>query len=122
MTKAEVLLWMQLKNKKLWVRILRQFSIGVFIVDFYCPALKLAIEVDGLTHHTDEEIEYDLYRENEISKLGIKFLRFSNIEIYEELHNVLEKIKREIEARRICKLWKKIIWTKNYNNPPLSPL
>jgi very-short-patch-repair endonuclease len=52
MTEAEKILWLQLKNKRLGVRFLRQFSVGAFVMDFYCPALKLAIEVDGATHNT----------------------------------------------------------------------
>jgi very-short-patch-repair endonuclease len=51
MTKAEVLLWIQLKNRKLLgQRVLRQYSVGPYVVDFYIPKLKLAIEVDGATH------------------------------------------------------------------------
>lgn len=59
MTKAEVLLWMELKNRKLGVRFLRQYGIGSYVLDFYCSELKLAVEVDGATHITDEEIRYD---------------------------------------------------------------
>ncbi len=97
MTKAEVLLWLELKNKKLGVRILRQFSVGPFVIDFYCPELKLAIEVDGVTHSTDEEIEYDKYREEAIAQLGIQFIRYTNPEIYDNRGNVIEKIKKKIE-------------------------
>jgi len=59
MTKTEGLLWFELKNKKLGERFLRQFSITKYVVDFYCPRLKLAIEIDGATHLTDDEILYD---------------------------------------------------------------
>jgi leucyl-tRNA synthetase len=97
MTKAETLLWLEIKNKKLGERFLRQYSIHKFVVDFYCPALKLVIEVDGVTHNTDDEINYDRQREEVISRLGISFLRFTNPEIYEDLHNVLEKIQSKIE-------------------------
>jgi len=65
-------------------------------VDFYCPEIKLAIEADGATHITDEQIEYDSFRQSEIENLGIVFLRFTNPEIYEDLYNVLEKIKLKI--------------------------
>ena len=100
MTKAEVKLWLELKNKKLGARFLRQYSIHAFVVDFYSPELRLAIEVDGVTHSTDEEKEYDESRQSEIEQLGVVFLRFSNPEIYHDLHNVLEKIKANIEVRR----------------------
>ena len=97
MTKAEVLLWVELKNKKLGVRFLRQFSINAYVVDFYCPSLKLVIEVDGVTHQTAEEKEYDKRRESEIGQLEIQFIRFTNPEIYEALDQVLESIKNKIE-------------------------
>ena len=97
MTKAEVLLWLELKNKKLGVRFLRQFSIKAFVVDFYCPEIKLALEIDGATHITREEIKYDKQRQEYIESLSIKFLRFDNIEIYYDMFNVLEKIKAKIK-------------------------
>lgn len=100
MTKAEVLLWLELKNKNLGVRFLRQYSVDRYVLDFYNPELKLAIEVDGATHVTDEQIEYDNKRQSEIESAGIVFLRFINPEIYEDLYNVLEKIKLKIEERK----------------------
>lgn len=105
MTRAEVLLWSELKNKKLGVRFLRQYSIGKFVVDFYAPEIKLAIEVDGVTHNTPEEIEYDAIRQNIIEENKITFLRFTNPEIYEEMHKVLESINLKIsELRKLQKI------------------
>jgi very-short-patch-repair endonuclease len=96
MTKAEVLLWQELRYKKLGVRFLRQYSIGSYVVDFYAPEIKLAIEVDGATHITKEEIEYDKKRQLKIESLKIVFQRFTNSEIYEDLFNVIEKIEKKI--------------------------
>lgn len=105
MTRAEVLLWSELKNKKLGVRFLRQYSIGKFVVDFNAPEIKLAIEVDGVTHNTPEEIEYDAIRQNIIEENKITFLRFTNPEIYEEMHKVLESINLKIaELRKLQKI------------------
>lgn len=101
MTRAEVLLWFELKNKKLGVRFLRQYSIGKFVVDFYAPEIKLAIEADGVTHSTPEEIEYDAIRQRIIEENKITFLRFTNLEIYEEMHKVLENLKTEIAELRM---------------------
>jgi very-short-patch-repair endonuclease len=98
MTKAEVLLWIQLKNKKLLgQRVLRQYSVGPYVLDFYIPKLKLAIEVDGATHMTDEEKEYDRHRQEEIENLGIRFLRFRNPEVYSEMSSALQKIKDRVK-------------------------
>lgn len=97
MTRAEVILWYELKNKKLGARFLRQYSIGKFVVDFYAPDIKLAVEADGATHCTPREIEYDAIRQSIIEENKISFLRFTNPEIYDDLYNVLEKIKTKIE-------------------------
>ncbi len=96
MTKAEVILWFELKNKKLVVRFLRQFSIGKYVIDFYCPKLKLAIEIDGYTHLLKEEIEYDRIRQTEIEVLGVKFLRFTNEQIKCKLTNVIKEVNKKI--------------------------
>lgn len=96
MTRAEKLLWDELKNKKLGVKFRRQYSIGSYVVDFYSPELKLAIEVDGDTHNSPEAIEYDKHREEEISNLKIKFLRFLNEDVFSDLNSVIQKIENEI--------------------------
>ena len=80
MTKAEVFLWVQLKNKQiLGCKFRRQHSIGSFVVDFYCPKLKLALEVDGESHFTKEAVEDDKRREEYIKSFGIRFLRVTNL-------------------------------------------
>ena len=67
MPKAEIILWSQLKGKKLdGFKFRRQHSVGPFIVDFYCPKLKLAIEVDGDSHYQEGIEEYDKRREKYI--------------------------------------------------------
>lgn len=97
MTKAEVVLRREIKNRQiLGVKFRRQFGIGAYVVDFYCTELKLVIEIDGVTHCTDEEKEHDKRRQSEIAQLDIKFIRFTNPEIYDDLYNVLEKIKAKI--------------------------
>ena len=94
MTEAETILWSKIRRKQInEYRFRRQVSIGKYIVDFYCPELKLVIEVDGDLHYLEEKtIKYDKNRQKEVEKLGIKFLRFSNIEIYKNLKGVLVTI------------------------------
>jgi very-short-patch-repair endonuclease len=101
-TKAEVLLWLEIKNKKLGVRFLRQYSVGTYVVDFYSPEIKLAVEVDGVTHISPEEKEYDRFRQEEIGKNGITFIRFSNNDVYENISNVVEKLKEKILELKKC--------------------
>jgi very-short-patch-repair endonuclease len=97
MTKAEVLLWLRLKNKQvLGYRFLRQYSVDRYVLDFYCPKLRLAIEVDGESHFVEGAEEYDRERQQYIEALGIKFLRFLNTEIYQNLRGVLQAINEKV--------------------------
>ena len=65
---------------------------GNFVVDFYCPRLKLAIEIDGDSHLEEGAEEYDMVRQEYIESTGIKFLRFTNNDIYHNLEGVLNSI------------------------------
>jgi len=97
LTRAEAILWNHLKQKQICgQRFLKQYSIESFIVDFYCPKLRLVIEVDGETHLTDKELEYDKIRQDKIEKLNIIFLRFTNGDVYNGLDLVLEKIELKV--------------------------
>ena len=97
-TKAEKLLWRYLRARRLsGSKFRRQQGIGTFIVDFYCPEYRLAIEIDGPTHLTKEEREYDLMRENFIKQFGIRVIRFTNEEVYRNLDAVLARIAEELE-------------------------
>lgn len=94
-TKAEQILWYHLKGKQLeGYKFRRQQSVGPYIVDFYCPQAKLVIEVDGDSHFLDEAIRYDRKRQKYIESFGLKFLRFTNIDIYESIDGVIEDILR----------------------------
>lgn len=63
-------------------RFLRQFSIDYYVLDFYCPRLHLAIEIDGDSHFINQEtMDYDKERQSIIANLGIVFLRFTNKEV-----------------------------------------
>ena len=93
-TSAEAVLWLSLKNKQLdGRRFRRQFSIGDFIIDFYCPKEKLGIELDGADHFTEFGIKYDEQRTDRLNKMGIKILRFENDLIFKRHESVLSSIK-----------------------------
>jgi very-short-patch-repair endonuclease len=88
MTLSEVLLWNELKQKKiLGYDFDRQKPIDKFIVDFYCKKLNLAIEIDGDTHFF--RYDYDEERQRVLEKLGVHFLRFEDIEVKKNMSNVL---------------------------------
>ena len=94
---AELILWSKLKGRQVcgW-KFRRQFSVGPYVVDFYCPALKLAIEIDGDSHFQPGEQEKDRRREEHIESFGVQFLRFRNNEVRENLRGVLEAVYRKV--------------------------
>jgi very-short-patch-repair endonuclease len=95
-TLAEILLWNQLKQKQMMgYDFHRQKPIEEHIVDFFCPKLSLAIEIDGESH--DGKLETDSRRQREIEKLGVHFLRFLDDEVKKNLDGVLLVIREWIE-------------------------
>ena len=99
MTKAEKILWERLRRRQIkGKRFLRQFSVGKYVIDFYCQELKLVIEVDGEVHYSNEQMEYDRFRQTEIENFRIRFLRFDNNEIFTSIDTVIMKIVDMIEA------------------------
>ena len=97
MPPAEVILWLKLRSKGLnGCQFRRQYSIGSYIVDFYCPQIKLVIEVDGDSHFVDGADSYDRNRQAIIESLGISFLRFTNRDVYERLEGVINTILERI--------------------------
>jgi len=101
MPRAEIILWSRLKNKQLnGFKFRRQYSVGPYIVDFYCPCLKLVIEVDGDSHFRKGAYEYDRQREKYIEQFGVRFLRFTNLEVYNQLNDVLDEIVVWIEENK----------------------
>lgn len=98
-TPAERQLWTHLKGKGLkGFKFRRQYGVGSFILDFYCPAAKLGIEIDGDSHFLPDKIEYDKRRTNFINYLGIKIIRFTNDEVHTNVFEVLKVIGAELEA------------------------
>jgi len=92
-TDSEKILWNLLRNKKcLGLKFHRQYSIGPYILDFYCPKIKLSIEADGGQHNTDDFRSYDLKRRKFIENYDITELRFWNNEIAKDISGVYEKI------------------------------
>jgi very-short-patch-repair endonuclease len=98
MPKSEVLLWARLKNKQMHgERFLRQYSIDQYILDFYCPRLKLAIEIDGDSHFMSGAEDYDKVRQEHIETFDIQFLRFTNEDVYKNIDGVCQTIWEKIE-------------------------
>jgi very-short-patch-repair endonuclease len=106
-TDAERRLWSQLRNKKLGgLKFFRQYSVGPYILDFYCPAQKFAIEIDGGQHAEAAQQHSDERRSEYLAMQKIRVLRFWNNEVLQNLEGVWAKITEEV----------------NPTNPPQSPL
>jgi very-short-patch-repair endonuclease len=100
MTPAELTLWSHLRARQLLGRkFRRQYSVGPYSIDFYCVEDKLAIELDGDSHFTPAAIENDARRQQFIESFGIRVLRFTNQDVYENIEGVIEMIARAIEER-----------------------
>ncbi len=98
MTKAEAILWSKLRRRQMkGYKFRRQFGIENYVIDFYCPELKLAIEVDGDSHFIGNAPADDIIRQKDIEEYGIIFLRFQNDEIYRNLNGVLFTIEEKIK-------------------------
>ncbi|MEW6716437.1 MAG: endonuclease domain-containing protein [Chloroflexota bacterium] len=96
MTLAEKRLWTALRRNQLdGFRFRRQQIIGRYIVDFYCDAARLIVEVDGSVHN--QQIEYDQAREHVLRDYELRILRFSNEEIMKNLENVLSEIRTALQ-------------------------
>ncbi len=97
-TLSEVLLWREINRKKLGVDFHRQKPIGNYIVDFYCPKLKLVIEIDGMSH--SGKMAYDQKRDNYLKQIGLSVIHFSDDDIKQNLNSVLEYLKECIKKQK----------------------
>lgn len=95
-TLSEVLLWEELKNKRLLgYQFHRQVPMLNYIVDFYCRELQLAIEVDGNSH--DNKVLYDKMRQKDLEAYGVKIIRFDDLEVKKNVSHVLNEIVHHIQ-------------------------
>ena len=94
-TAAEATLWLSLKGRQVeGMRWRRQFGVGPYILDFYCPQLHLCIELDGAPHYTIQGSENDLQREEWLlQEHGIRTIRFENKDIFINHEGVIEYIR-----------------------------
>ena len=91
-TDVEMRLWQKLRNKQLGVDFRRQHPAGPYILDFYRPALRLAVELDGGQHSHPQTASYDLKRTRWLAERDVATLRFWNSDLTENLSGVLESI------------------------------
>ncbi|MSQ05676.1 MAG: DUF559 domain-containing protein [Dehalococcoidia bacterium] len=110
MANSELALWSRLRLKQvLGVQVYRQKPIGNYIVDFYAPRAQLVVEVDGSQHLEAGHAERDVQRDVFLESLGLRVLRFNNLQVLQELDAVVEAI-LEVVSVRVA------------GNPPNPPL
>lgn len=98
-TDAETLLWRHLRSRQLaGCKFRRQHPLPPYVLDFYCEALRLGIELDGGQHYLDQGREHDRQRAAYLQGKGIRLLRFSNRDVLLELPAVLERIYQAVAA------------------------
>jgi very-short-patch-repair endonuclease len=92
-TDAELLLWSHMRKKQIKnIQFYRQKPIGNYIVDFYAPAAKLVIEIDGGQHFEKDQMQRDVKRDAYLSNLGLKVLRFDNLQVLQSIDSVMDVI------------------------------
>jgi very-short-patch-repair endonuclease len=94
MTLPEVVLWSAIRRRVTGARFRRQHALGPYILDFYCPAARLAVEVDGIVHEGEGAARHDARRDAWLASKGVRVLRFpaSSVLRDEELEGVIEAI------------------------------
>jgi very-short-patch-repair endonuclease len=95
-TPQEIILWARLRRNNLGFKCKRQYSVGPYVLDFYFPLKKIAIELDGSQHIENQD--YDKERNEYLSLVGIKVLRFWNNEINDNIHGVIDNILRKLDS------------------------
>ena len=94
-TPAEGRLWRALQRRQLGgLKFRRQYGVGVYVLDFYCPAAKLAVEVDGSVHDDPMQAEYDATRTRVLAEAGVRVIRFPNEAVCDDLDGVCAAILR----------------------------
>jgi len=99
-TDAEKKLWSKVRSRQLCgIKFRRQVPLGNYIVDFYCPEYRIAIEADGGQHYASDGKLLDAIRTKELNKTGVEVLRFSDHDILTNADAVIEVIQQTIEKR-----------------------
>jgi very-short-patch-repair endonuclease len=96
-TYSEKILWQGLRRKQLGCEFHRQVPIDEYIIDFYCHELRLAIEIDGISHDSLFAKRRDVKRQQILENLGVKFLRFTDDEVLENPNKVIGEIEEWVK-------------------------
>lgn len=98
LTPAEASLWILLKNRQAFgLKFRRQTSIKNYVVDFYCPEIRMIIELDWEPHFTQEQADKDQKRDKELTELGYKVFRYENLVVFDHPDFIFDDIKSLIQ-------------------------
>jgi len=92
LTEPEKLFWSKVRSNSIGYKFRRQHSIGLYIVDFYCPPLRLIIEIDGDSHAEDNTLKKDIERTAYLKKLNFYIKRYNNRDIINNIEGVMEDL------------------------------
>ena len=96
-TDAERKLWSILRSRQMaGLRFFRQYSVGSYTLDFYCPEQRLAVEVDGGQHADVYGQQHDAHRDEYLKDLNIRVIRFWNNDVLQNVEGVGQKITEEL--------------------------
>lgn len=99
MTKPEVMLWRYLRGDPQGLRFRRQHVFGSFVLDFYCPKAKLAVEIDGIAHNMGDQPAFDLKRDEALRAAGIETVRIPALDILRDAQGVADRIVRLVLSK-----------------------
>jgi very-short-patch-repair endonuclease len=100
-TDAERKLWSILRNRQMaGLKFLRQYSVGQYILDFYCPEKRVAIEIDGGQHAGIRGHKWDTRRDTYLHDLNIRVIRFWNNDVLQNIEGIGQKIGEEVTRSR----------------------
>jgi len=96
-TDSERVLWYHLGSRQIeGAKFRRQHAIGTYVIDFYCAEKKLAVEVDGDGHAKPPQLKHDENRRAYLEAVGVRVVRFTNLEVLQHIDTVLEEIRRTL--------------------------
>ena len=96
-TEAERVVWNMVRKQQIdGLKFFRQYSVGTYVLDFYCPKRRIAIEIDGGQHNEQEHKAYDVQRTEYLAQRNIQVIRFWNNEVLKNKEGVWTRIKENI--------------------------
>lgn len=101
-TEAENAFWAHVRNRQFrGLRFFRQYSVGPYVLDFYCPKMNIAVELDGGQHAWDESRKYDTLRAEYLKAHEIEVMRFWNNDVLQNIKGVLARIEEKITSSNL---------------------